>query len=117
MTAKEVVAYLKQVHNVEYFNYAQQIRLANKLLEKYSGSEIRYAISYYKDKGEHIYSLGYLLYSANMKHPVSLYHAELNITDGGENSADRNKQRIANSEAECGEDAFSYLFTEPGQDN
>ena len=117
MTAKEIVAYFKRVFALDSINYPLQMRNANALLKKYTSLEIKYAIDYYKEKGQEVFSLGWLLYRDNMKYPVSQYHAEIN-TQGGEDSGERNKQRVEQySKAKCRKNDIGYLFEETREDN
>lgn len=113
MTAKEIVVYFSNLLDVSNINWPMQIKLAQKLKEKYDDQEIKYAIDYYKDIGCGMYSLGWLLYKDNMKIPCSLYHAEKNMQKG-ENSGERNWNRInkQNSKAKYRTVYPSNLFEE-----
>lgn len=93
LNPKDVVIYLNSVFDLDSINWAQQMRLAKSLLSKYNYNEIKYAIDYYKNRGDVLSSLGFLTYKMNMKDPVSLYHAEANVT-GDDNSGNRNRERI-----------------------
>lgn len=102
MSPKDIVAYLIVTFNVEKVDWSFQMKLAKRLLHLYTGTEIKYAMDYYKTKGDNVYSLGYLLTNGHMKDPVSLYHAELNMQEGGD-SGERNRERIRqNSKTEYG---------------
>ena len=110
---KELVGYLVHLFDVKKVNWGLQMKLAKSLLTKYNFNEIIYALDYYKNKGEKIYSLGFLLYKNNMKDPVSLYHAEKNVQEDN-NSSDRNWERIKqNRKTECRTDYPCSLFEEP----
>ena len=93
LNAKDIVVYLVHTFELSDVNWALQMRLAKNLLKKYKYGEIKYAIDYYKTRGDSVRSLGFLSYKFNMKDPVSLYHAESNVMEG-DNSADRNWARI-----------------------
>lgn len=104
----------------ESINWAQQTQLLKKLMGKYRDSEIVYAINYWKKKGLPIKSFGFLTYKnfKNMKEPVSLYHAELNINYRSGDSSERNKLRIEhNSKTECREEYYYDLFETSREDN
>ena len=89
-------------NDVTIKSWPHQIKLANKLLEQYTWNEIKYAIDYYYSIGTPIYSLGYLTINNNMKHPISMYTTEKNITENSD-SGKRNWTRIEqNSKAKCG---------------
>lgn len=113
---KDLINYLIISFDVKNVNWAFQMKLANALLSKYNFNEIKYALDYYKDKGEKLTSLGFLSYKNNMKDPVSLYHAEMHSR--GDNSGDRNWNRIKqNSKTYNGEKSAEYLFAKPDEDN
>lgn len=117
MSPKDIVAYLVITFGATNIDWPFQMKLAKKLLNKYTGTEIKYALDYYKAKGEDIYSLGYLSTGSRMKDPVSLYHAELNIQEGGD-SGERNRERIRqNSQTEYRAEPVGYLFAESREDN
>ena len=116
-SSKDIVTYYIQTFNVQSVNWPLQMRLAKTLLKKYNYNEIKYAIDYYKGKGMEVVSLGFLTYKTNMKDPVSLYHAEANVIEGGD-SGDRNWTRIAkNSKAQYGAEYPVDLFEKSNQDN
>ena len=94
---KDLIIYLINSFDVKNVNWAFQMKLANALLSKYNFNEIKYALDYYKDKGEKLTSLGFLSYKNNMKDPVSLYHAELHTSEIKKGDKDRNKKRIEKS--------------------
>lgn len=113
MTTKEIVGYFSNLFDIKDINWPLQMRLAQRLKEKYKDQEIKYAINYYKDVGCEMYSLGWLLYKNNMKIPCSLYQAEINMQKG-EDSGERNWNRInqQNSKAERRTEYPCYLFEE-----
>ena len=115
-SSKDLVIYFKNLFDLnEDFNWAFQTKLANALLSKFTYSEIKYALDYYKGKGDKLTSLGFLTYKNNMKDPTSLYHAEKNSTRG-DNSGDRNWARIRqNSKTNYREDYPIDLFKEPDE--
>lgn len=111
MPAKEIVVRLMDEHNVEKVNWSQQMRIANKLLEKYSEEEIMFAIKYYKTQSVNMYSLGWLTYKNNMSAPLSKLQAMRDRTDDG--YEERNRQRVRQlREAERREDYPLSLFAE-----
>lgn len=113
MTAKEIVVYFINTYHLQNINWPLQIKLAQQLQSKYKGQEIKYAINYYKDIGREMYSLGWLLYKDNMRIPLSLYHAEINMQKG-EDSGERNWNRInqQNSKAKYRTEYPCNLFEE-----
>ena len=83
MTAKDIVAYMCKTFALTDIDWSRQMLFAKKLLTKYNGSEIKYAIDYYKEKGKDVYSLGFLMYGSNMKKPISIINSS--FTSNGEN--------------------------------
>lgn len=118
MLPKDVVSYFVIAFSVDKVNWGLQMKQAKSLLSKYTGNQIKYAIDYYKDRGEMLYSLGYLLFKDNMKNPLSLYHAEMNMQEGGE-SGERNRQRVIRQavQTKYGTESVSYLFESSRKDN
>ena len=119
MNAKDITAYFIQQFALSGVNWARQASLAKKLLKLYNGTEIKYAIDYYKNNGTEVYSLGFLLYGSNMEAPMKQLTAEKHINkqecvDSGE----RNRNKIRQySEAQRREEYPLYLFTESREDN
>lgn len=50
MTARDIVAYMCKTFALTDIDWSRQMLFAKKLLTKYNGSEIKYAIDYYKEK-------------------------------------------------------------------
>lgn len=118
MTARDIVAYMCKTFALTDIDWSRQMIFAKKLLTKYNGSEIKYAIDYYKEKGKDVYSLGFLMYGSNMKKPISMYTAEKHIQmqENGD-SGERNRNKVRQySEAKCGTEYPCYLFAETGED-
>ena len=108
---KDLVSYLVYVFDLGKVNWAFQMKLAKTILSKYSFGEIKYAIDYYKSRGEDIYSLGFLTHKNNMKDPLSMYTAEKNAQES-DDSGKRNWARIEqNRKTVGGEDSAEHLFT------
>lgn len=112
MTPKEIVSYMCLRFDVKKVNWAIQIKIAKKLLEKYSAIQIKYALDYYNSKGVEVYSLGFLTASNKMKDPLAFYEAEKNMQESVD-SGERNKKRTQqNSEAQYRTEYPRYLFEE-----
>ena len=112
MTAKEIVQYMCFRFDLKSLNWAVQIKLAKKLLEKHTALQIKYALDYYHSKGNAVYSLGFLLSNNKMKDPLTFYEAEKNMQES-ENSGERNKIRSQqNSQTQYRAEYPCYLFEE-----
>lgn len=112
---KELVLYLASSFKIEGLNWAMQIKIAKKLLNKYKFTDLTYAINYFKSKGVNIYSLGWFLNEKNMGEALSMKAADTHSQDNAQ-SGDRNRKRIEQldklQQTECGEDDLSFLFAE-----
>lgn len=111
MPPKDIVVRMVDIFKPKEVNWSQQIRIANKLLEKYTEEQIIYAMKYYQAQSVNMYSLGWLSYKDNMKAPLSMLQAEKNrIGDGFE---ERNNIKLRQlRKTECREDYPLSLFAE-----
>ena len=90
---KDIVAYMCRINDTTPKNWGLQIKNAKLLLEKYSWTEIKYALDYYKSIGVAMYSLGFLLTHDSMAPALSMYKTEMNAMSS-EGSGKRNRNRI-----------------------
>ena len=112
---KEIVSYFLMCYSLKNMDWGKQMRLAQSMLKKYTGREIIFALNYYKDLGNCLYSLGWLT-TGRMSTAITALSALENGQEG--DSGERNRQRAKqNSEAKLREDSIEYLFAEPEQDN
>ena len=108
---KTLVTYWLDKFSPASVNWAQQMMLAKKLLERHTLAELMYAIDYFKNNGTDMYSLGYLT-ELKLKYPLSQYKAE-QYSQEELNSGERNRMRIEqNNISEYRTDSVSYLFEE-----
>lgn len=118
MNARDIVIHMRKLFAPSGLNWAKQMAIANKLLEKYTAGEILYALEYYHNLGTEMYSLGFLLYGGNMNKPLSLYTAEKHINEQESvNSGERNRNKIRQySQTQYREEYPLDLFTESCED-
>ena len=119
MNAQTIVSHMCSLFSLTDIDWGKQMSIAKKLLTKYSGSEIIYALEYYHNLGTNMYSLGFLLYGGNMNAPRSMYIAEKHINEQESvNSGERNRNKIRQySQTQYREEYPLDLFTESSEDN
>ena len=115
MSPKDIVSYLCKTFAVSEINWAQQIKITKKLMEDYSAEQIIYALSYYKNKGIGVYSMGFL--KGKMKDPMSMLNAEKHL-QRDENSGERNQERVRKlCSTKYRTEYPEYLFADSGKDD
>lgn len=109
MNKKDIITRCIKDSNI---NWKQQMMLLNKLLKNYKEHEILYAVDYWKSNGIDFVSFGFLTYNcfSNMKYPISLLKAEMNIEIGGD-SGERNRKRLEQcNKADNRKESYFDLF-------
>lgn len=110
LSPKAIIDHFSSLFGVSDTNWAAQMKMAKMLLKEYSGTQINYALTYYKNKGVDIYSLGFLF--GRMEEPISMLKAEMSVKRDG-NSGQRNRERIRQLRStKCGTEYPEHLFTE-----
>ena len=113
LSPKDIVDYFRKLFRVSDINWAQQVQIVKKLQEDYSDTQIIYALNYYRNKGENVYSIGFL--KGRMKDPISMQNAE-RATQRSAGSGERNQNRIRNLRSSKYRAEYpEYLFAEAGE--